>query len=476
MSLLRSTTIITFGNIGSRVFSFASKMLLARLLLASELGGWQLLQTWYFSLSGPFIGVIQTVVTHLTAMRGPQTQQRNLLIAASVYCLIGFALIMLPLLLMPAYFRPEGSAYFFQFWLFLMPTYLVTILNQVLKGWLMGRQRMAPVVLNQWLEQSVELLGMIFLWQSGQKGFAALILVMLIADIIALIHMLICRRIYGGEEAADETGGVWHDLLHHGLPHSVSRGVGSIGRLIEAWLIPLLLLASGMNEDQAIGFYGQLTALALPTLYLPSLLISSLASALLPETAQEKDPKRRRHLVRQSISIALTLGLPIGIFFSVEGLWLGELIFASREVGEMIALLAPMSLLVYVDIVAGQLLRAVGRSAGATLIDILGSAVKLLLLYGSMSTGGGLMAIAEATIISSFIGAVLNLLMLLWEVEIGYALLEWLWQPMLVALPFTAILLVPVVDATPLLRLIQVILAFLMLAVAVLWRYRRSSV
>lgn len=470
MSLIWSTSLLTVGSIIGRCYGFVLRIILARMLGAEGLGAYQMVLTFFMAVAGPFASALPITVSRVVAShRHEGLDRRGLLLVATGISALGCALAIGTLLTVHQ-FRPVallGHMDRVTPWFWLIPAMAFSLISQAARGYYLGINRVMPMIISQHVEQLFEIGWLLALTKLA--AFATLaqkiplvIIGMTLADVINSLYLLIAMR---GQKGTGEGGrlqpGIVREIVALGLPFCLSRLVSSASRIIEATLIPLCLVRSGMSGDQALAVYGQVIGLALPMLFFPAMIITSLSSTLIPAVAEAmKQPQLLSRRIRQGVSMGLMVGCGAAILFSTRGSWFGVFLFADQRTGDIMAGLAPVAIFWYLDIVTGNLLRGLGHPLVGMFSDLVSTAVRMGYMFWSVA-GGGMAVIQQAILISSLISAAIN-----WAAVVSYSGVAfdwylWLLSPVLSGAAMAAIVGRPVYALGPVAILIQVVLALI---------------
>ena len=128
-------------------------------------------------------------------------------------------------------------------------------------------------------------------------------------------------------------------LLKSALPITAMRSANSLAVSLISIILPLRLIASGVDQNLAMRLFGSATGQALPLLSIPTTLIGSFTLVLVPEISENFYRKQSIPLkndVEKALKISLlssSLFVPI---FLTCGNEIGILIFNSYECGEFL--------------------------------------------------------------------------------------------------------------------------------------------
>jgi stage V sporulation protein B len=282
----------------------------------------------------------------------------------------------------------------------LTPQLLIIPAAMVLRGYFQGRQTMFPLAVATVLEQATRIAAVIFLvpfFLPYGLGWAAVgaTVAMTLGELTGLATLAAVYRLprlldrsrpppAPPQDPRDRLGATGVELLRLGLPVTGYRLVGSFTDIGDAVVVPRRLEVAGMTRDQATAFYGNLSAMALPLLFFPTVLTVALSTALMPAIS-EADARSGTEGVRarteRALHFTLLLALPASAVFVALGHSLGVVIYGQRAVGDLLVPLALAAPCLYVDTTLQAVLRGLGRPAIPMLNGLLGSLTRLALIY-----------------------------------------------------------------------------------------------
>lgn len=165
-------------------------------------------------------------------------------------------------------------------------------------------------------------------------------------------------------------------LLRSASPITAVRALASIALPIIAIIVPMRLVTAGWSSGDAIAHFGIAVGMTLPLLSIPQTVISSIATALVPDLAASRERRDKNRISTQIIScIKFTLlinFLLIPVFMAV-GPGIGILLFANETAGVYLArsawIMVPMSL----SLITNAILNSLGAETRAMIHYIIGS-------------------------------------------------------------------------------------------------------
>ena len=181
-------------------------------------------------------------------------------------------------------------------------------LHACINGYFYGKKKASVPALTQLLEQLARV-GCVFLVTGADlsegrtPSINAAVLGLTVGELLSMLIALICLYIHLYPDASVlslqnicPSSAVYRDLLGMALPLTANRIVLNILQSIEAVSIPQKLLLYGYDTTTALSVYGVLTGMAMPMIFFPNALTSSVAVLLLP-TISENHAKGDREAV-----------------------------------------------------------------------------------------------------------------------------------------------------------------------------------
>lgn len=172
-------------------------------------------------------------------------------------------------------------------------------------------------------------------------------------------------------------------------------------------LIPRGLAGSGASWESALASYGVLHSMVLPVVLFPSAFISSFAGLLIPEVAEAKvqgDLERVRRVSRRIFGISMMFSVGTAGVMLCFSHGLGLVIYDSLQAGSMIAALAPLIPIMYIDSAVDAVLKGMGQqvySMNVNIIDALTSVILVMILVPKFGVNGYIFTIYFTEILNT---------------------------------------------------------------------------
>jgi stage V sporulation protein B len=199
-------------------------------------------------------------------------------------------------------------------------------------------------------------------------------------------------------------------VLACAVPVSINRFIISIMMAIEVILIPQRLLAGGLNAIECMQEYGKLTGMAMPLIFFPALVTTSISTTLVPaisESLSVNDFGRVNYRISKSIQITMVLGFLFTAMFACYSNQIAELIYPNQAVGHTLFLLSFTCVLVYLTQIMMGIMNGLGKQGVLLLNSVIGATIRILCVI-FLIPKFGIPSYVAGIIVSSIIVCMLN--------------------------------------------------------------------
>lgn len=280
------------------------------------------------------------------------------------------------------------------------PVIPIVAVSSCLRGYFQGRQNMKPAAFSQVLEQVVRIafiaaLTKMFLPYGIEFAAAGAMFASILGELLSLLYLFVSfkrkkkfkvRKKFFAE--LKEGRKTFQELMRIGLPTLGSRLIGNLSWFLEPIVVAHSLALAGVGAVMATKQYGSLTGLAMPLLFLPSFITYSLATSLVPaisEAHSRNDMGLIEHRLQQALKfVFLTGGLAIIILY-VLAEPLMELMYGSTSGAVFIKIMAPFFIFHYFQSPLQATLQALDLARAAMINSLIGSFVKLIVIFALAS-------------------------------------------------------------------------------------------
>lgn len=343
----KSVLVITAFAAMTRLIGFVFRIFISRLLGAEMLGVYQMALSIFMILLTVISSGLPLVISREVAKRPPHSAQVRSLTVAGLFVGITTSLLLCGVVLLGH--NLFGLIFTDQRCLgilfALLPALVASSVYSVLRAIWWGEKKFFLLGLTELIEQIarvvlfVPLLGVAFYFADLAHVAAwSFTGACIISALIVVIIFLRCRH---WEPAPIQARQYIKPIIKAATPITGVRLFSSLTVPVITVLLPLRLVAAGWENITAIAHLGIVTGMTLPLLTVPSTVVSSLATALVPElsnmiNAQQWPAVRRqiRTVLRFTVFINfcliplyVALGGPIGTFLyadSSSGIYLAR--------------------------------------------------------------------------------------------------------------------------------------------------------
>lgn len=275
------------------------------------------------------------------------------------------------------------------------PVIPIVAVSSVLRGYFQGIRNMKPYAFSGIVEQVVRIslvatLANLLMPYGVAYAAAGAMIAGSAGECASLLYMLHAFRKAGGSslrghlKSLQSGRSTLRHLLGIGLPTMGSRLIGSLGNVFEPMIVSHSLLIAGFSIKASAEQYGQLTGYAMTFLLLPGFITHALHVSLVPAISEffaRKNYGMIHYRLNQSLRIAmLTGGLSLVVISSFAAP-LMKIIYNAPESARFIYLMAPFFMILYFQAPLHAVLQALDLAKEAMINTLIGSLVKLVLLF-----------------------------------------------------------------------------------------------
>ena len=314
------------------------------------------------------------------------------------------------------------------------------------KGYFYGIQEVSPTAVSQIIEQLVKIgiimaLAAQFLKAGLEYACALATLGMAFGEMsnLAVLAFYYRYKKYSHITAKSKQGLIrkrklFIDILGCAAPISFNRFIISVMTAVEVILIPRRLLAGGLDYIQCMEQYGKLMGMAMPLIFFPALVTTSLATTLVPaisESISLKNFNRVNHRISKSIQITMVVGFVFMALFACYPDKIADMVYPGQNVGNTLFLLSFTCVFLYLQQILMGVMNGLGKQGLLLLNSIIGSVIRILCVYFIIPKYG-IPAYIIGMIASSFIVCILNLITIVRNTGMVLDLRHWIVLPSMV--------------------------------------------
>lgn len=172
---------------------------------------------------------------------------------------------------------------------------------------------------------------------------------------------------------ATSYGSLYGKLLAMVLPLTANRIVLNLLQSIESVSIPARLRVYGYDNTTALSVYGVLTGMAMPFIFFPNALTSSVAVLLLPMISESYalgDIKAVKRYTLRTVKYCGLMGFACLCIFVFFGQWAGTTLFNSPLSGYFITTLGFICPFLYLDTTLSSVLQGLGMAGHIFVMNV----------------------------------------------------------------------------------------------------------
>ena len=316
-------------------------------------------------------------------------------------------------------------------------------ISSCIKGYFNAISKLLRPAAAQALELAIQITVIIIIldyFMSGglEYACAAIVLGITIAELSSCLLLL---TIYWFEKNRNDSPiseifyqkRVLKKLLYIALPISASSLMRSGLKAMENIMIPIGFVKFGFTRKLSLEEYGKIQGMVLPILLFPASILVAFSTLLIPEISEAnalKQKKRVNYSVTRALQLTFLMSILISGIFFVYSESLGLSIYNSEECGIMMKILAPVVPLIYLDIVADELLKGLNQQVSSLKYNMLDAVIRIILIYYLIPVKGvyGFIFVLYA---SNILNTSLSILRLLKVTEVQLKFMNWILKPIL---------------------------------------------
>lgn len=390
--IIKGTIILTLANVLSRVLGFLYRIFLSNLIGAKGMGIFQLIFPVLGFCVALSCGGIQIAVSRFVAECKNNKDKFLVLISSLIMSL--FLSVTTALVLY--FFAEPISNYIIKnnecamLLKYASITIPLTTFHACISGYYLGLKKTFVPAISSIFEQvvkvvSVYILGLVWI----EKGIELTPLLAVYSMILSeLGGTALCLIAVGAEKKYTfkirQLFLQMKNLFSVSYVLTINKIMITFLQCLEAILVPIVLVKSGMTNHDALSIYGILTGMALPVITFPSAINNSVSTMILPAIAGANAGGETNN-IKKTTEVSIWFSLVTGIFcigiFLCYGDFIGTTIFGHAEAGEYIKILAWLCPFMYLSITLGSVLHGLGKTNTAFVHNVIGTAIKLFCLW-----------------------------------------------------------------------------------------------
>lgn len=443
-----SAAILLICNFISRCLGFVYKIVLVRLLGPEGIGITELVSPVYsLALVAASLGVPMAMSRLLALELGRRRfgnlrriQQCSLALLFALGSLVTLLVALGAPLLLARYSQEARTLSYFQA---LTPAILIVTICSGFRAYFQATKQIGVIGLSQNIEQLVRVLagaGLVTLLlplglAHALLGVAAATVLGELCGLLYIWGQYRRQKPHSVEPPTLSRLTICGSLLAFGAPVTLQRVISSGILLLQASMLPLALVQSGLSTAEATAAYGNFSGVALSLIHLPGIFTATLAMALLPAIAEiEQDKMQLSRRINQSLHITAVIAAPFTLLFYAYAEQLCRWLFHAPQAAEPLRILAIGAFFIYAQTALTSILQGMGRLR-ALLFSLLASGGVFLLAIQYLVPRWGLGGAAAAYLLFALSACLCDFLCLKLHTSIQLDVVNIFIKPMLAAAP-----------------------------------------
>lgn len=414
-----STLILLIGGSISKLLGFILKIIITRLIGVEGIGLYSLIMPTFGLLSTIAIFSFPVAISKIIAE--DKKRSKNILLSViPISILINLFFIILIII-----FSPVIATNLLKEERLIYPIIAIGLtmpfigISSIIKGYFWGKQRMLPYILSNISEQIVRMtLLIIFIPKTLEINLTLTITIIIIVNVISETVSIIVMILNMPKNAKITKKDLIpikeniKEVFSISIPSTSSKVIGSIAYFFEPIILTNVLLNVGYSHSFILREYGILNGYALSLLLLPQFFSSSISTALIPEVSKlykNNNKKKCIKRIKQIIILSLLIGASSTLLIFLFPEKIMNLLFSNSYGIKYTKILSIPLLLFFINLPVVSSLQALNKAKINMIITIIGSLIKLLLIYFLSLLKIGLYSLVIAIIINLIIVTTLNI-------------------------------------------------------------------
>lgn len=331
-SLFKTVFLILFFSIITRVIGFVFRIYISRTIGAEALGQYQASFSVFMVLLTIVASGLPFIISRLTAKyrtTGDKESEQKMMTAGTIIGIVlSVILCGLVVLFIPVLKHIFADDKCIALLLILLPALVFSSVYSTLRGNIWGRGNYFALCITELFEQVARVILFIVLISGllgSIDGATISAISMTGACLCSSILVIIIYLATGGKFKKVKDKYVYKDLIKNSASITGVRIAGSLVQPLIALIVPLRLVSAGYTSAQALSLLGTALGMTIPFLYIPSTIIGSLSTALVPDLSSAL-VKNDMTYIKNRIVSAIRFTIFISVMFIPLYIGAGETI------------------------------------------------------------------------------------------------------------------------------------------------------
>lgn len=465
-AIITGTLVLTGASLITRLLGFGFRIYQSQVMGAEGMGLYQLLfpiymLLWAASSAGIALAIAKMIAAEVT--KGNEGNAVHIL-KVSLYLSIPFSVLLGVLLFI---FAPFIAKYYIhepvtELSLKILACCVPFMSTACcLRGYFQGHQDMSITALAQIVEQVARMCAIYFLASllipKGPVYICALGVIGMCAGevfsfLMSFSAYVLRKRKVTLTPVNLKARQTFQTLLTLSIPITANRFLTSGLQSFENILIPINLEKYGLSSHAALGLYGKFSGMAMPLLFFPSMVTSSLATALVPaisEAVAAKDHRMLQRTIGSAVQFSCLIGAGATALFLCFSEEIAITCYHLSDVGQLLRWLAIICPFLYLQNILTGTMNGLGMQKKTFQTNIIGSLICIAVI-SFLIPRRGIMGFVLAMLLQSGFVCCLLLSYVLKYIDLNVDVMHWMIQPAaaalcasVIALTFNRYLFVP---------------------------------
>lgn len=408
-TITNSLFIITIFSVLDRALGFLFKIFMSRTIGAEGVGIYQIAFSFFSVLLATVVGGIPLVVSKFVA-RSKDNQSKNQIAGSALLLALSLSAVLISLFF--ALYYPLGyalGAKTLTLVALMLPTLVFSSVYCSLRGYLWGKEKFFAVSIVEVIEQVSRIGICVALFLFGFNKLNSVAISLSIGSLISAVACFIFFFVNHGKISSSKSD--FLKIAKSSFPITVSNLLGALSGSVTSLIVPKLFVWSGYTLSQANSLLGASVGMAMPLVYIPITLVSSLAFVLIPKISNDlkrNDYANINDSVTGAIKFATIIACCLIPFFSAGGKLLCEFVYNNSQSGQFLSFISFSLLPLTIENITGSILNSLDMEMKNFINGMLG--YSMMWIVAIVSIGNySVYALGVGFALSWTLSAVLNI-------------------------------------------------------------------
>ena len=329
-SLFKTVALITMFSVITRIIGFLFRIYLSREVGAEALGMYQVAFSIFMVLLTIIASGLPLIMSRMTSsftISKEKEKQSSLVSTALIFSvLLSVFLCVIVLVFRNLFAKLFTDERCLQILIIMLPSLIFSSVYCVLRGAMWGKDNYFALCISELYEQVVRIFICVIVLTSSltviEKAFNVAWSLNW-ACLLSMIFVILLYFFYNGS-LSKPSKKIFKPLIKQSAPITGIRVASSFIQPLVALILPAKLMSIGYTSTQALSLYGVAVGMTLPLLFVPTTIIGSLSTALIPDMSKALTQNDQAH-IENRIRSSIVFSLFISALFIPAYLGMGEL-------------------------------------------------------------------------------------------------------------------------------------------------------